>query len=228
MFLTKKPMKSLLKRSTVFIPRLIFLYQALVRYTSVCIVNVHPETKILLESGNAFIYAFWHGNSFMLLFHERHKKIQLLISKSQDGEIMKSCAEFLGYEVVRGSSSRGAISALKQLVSIMKTGKIFAISPDGPRGPRFCIQPGVIYLAKKFDLPVIPLAYDARFKKCLNNWDKYMIPFPINLLGIAKGRPVYLKNVPDEEARIMLENALHETCGECAKSIGAQAAIRVI
>ena len=95
------------------------------------------------------IYAFWHCMMLIPAYVGRNKNIQVLISQHSDGEYIAQVIKRLGFGVIRGSTKKGGAKALKTLIENAKVGFPLAITPDGPRGPRFTVQPGSIYLGKK-------------------------------------------------------------------------------
>lgn len=122
-----------------------------------------------------FIYIFWHENILMPAYHYGRPEISVLISNHSDGEMIAQACKHLGFSLVRGSSTRGGIEAIRNMVKLSKNGHI-AITPDGPKGPRGVIQPGVIYLAAKSGLPIIPMGFAFSSVKRANSWDKFVIP----------------------------------------------------
>src|SRR5271154_5673494 len=102
----------------------------------------------LLATGQPFIYACWHGQILPLLWHHRGCGAVLLISRSRDGDLVARVASHFGYRAVRGSSSRGAMSALRELGRELTAGHSVAVMPDGPRGPAHVVAPGLVAAAQ--------------------------------------------------------------------------------
>ena len=90
-----------------------------------------------------------------------------------------------------------------------------AITPDGPRGPRFKLKPGAIFAAQISRKAVVPIAYAARPAWVLKTWDKFIVPPPFARIVIAVGEPYYparrLDDSEMEAAQAELERRLHET-----------------
>jgi lysophospholipid acyltransferase (LPLAT)-like uncharacterized protein len=124
------------------------------------------------------IYAFWHGRLLPLSYLHRNEGINVLVSTHQDGEYITRVIHGLGFETSRGSSTRGGTAALRDLIATASRGVDLAITPDGPRGPRERCQPGVIFLARKLGLPVVPVSICYRPSLRLKSWDRFMIPLP--------------------------------------------------
>jgi lysophospholipid acyltransferase (LPLAT)-like uncharacterized protein len=101
-----------------------------------------------------------------------------LVSASKDGAFLAAILERFGVQPVRGSSSRRGSQALLELTSWAEQGYDLAITPDGPRGPRYVVQEGIIVLAQLTGLPIVPVNYWLKRKWTLNSWDAFQIPQP--------------------------------------------------
>ena len=113
----------------------------------------------LYREGRNIILAFWHGQQLMIPLGYRGPHPEILISQHRDGEIIYRIIKRFGFGAVRGSTTRGGHRALRQLIRLSRGGVDLVITPDGPKGPRYCVQPGVVALAKFTGLPIIPLAF---------------------------------------------------------------------
>lgn len=136
-----------------------------------------------------YIYAFWHES--MLTPATFRTRIHVLISRHADGELIAQVCRFLGFQVARGSSTRGGVPALLKLYR--RTGRThIAFTPDGPRGPRRRVQPGVIYLASLTGLPIV--AAGVGFSKAwrARSWDRFAIPRPFGTSACVIAPPVYV------------------------------------
>jgi lysophospholipid acyltransferase (LPLAT)-like uncharacterized protein len=90
----------------------------------------------------------------------------------------------LGMGSVRGSSSRRGSTALRELTEKLEIGHDLAITPDGPRGPKYSLGPGVVFLAQKTGFRILPL--HARYHRAfhLKTWDSFAIPWPFSKVSI--------------------------------------------
>ena len=113
----------------------------------------------LYQEGHNIIIAFWHGQQLMVPLCYRGSHPEILISRHRDGEIIYRIIKRFGFGAVRGSTTRGGYGALRQLIRLGRQGVDLVITPDGPKGPRHCVQSGVVALAKFTGLPIIPLAF---------------------------------------------------------------------
>jgi lysophospholipid acyltransferase (LPLAT)-like uncharacterized protein len=116
------------------------------------------------QAGRPFILAFWHGRQLMLPLGYHGSRLYILVSEHRDGELIHRIMGWFGFDTVRGSSTRGGVRALRQLVRLGRSGAALAVTPDGPRGPRCVAQAGVVELAKLTGLPILPFTFAASKK----------------------------------------------------------------
>ena len=141
----------------------------------------------LRARNSPFIFSLWHGQLLPLLWLHRRQGVALLISEHRDGELIARTASALGYELVRGSTTRGGERALLALVRELKRGKEVAITPDGPRGPAARYAPGALVAAQRSGAPIVPIAATADRAWHLKSWDRFIIPKPFAMITVAYG-----------------------------------------
>ncbi len=172
-----------------------------------------------LENQIPAICALWHGRHFLLLDQYRRqfpnrKKMCVMASRSKDGELLARILQKFNFRIVRGSSSRGAVSGLMNLIDVMREGYDTIIAVDGPRGPREIVKSGVIVLAQKTGYPIVPLSATSKNYWRINSWDKYIIPKPFSAGVVTVGEPVYVPlNANKNELelkRLLVESRLKE------------------
>ena len=168
------------------------------------------------------LWAFWHNKLFVMprLF-ERYFPGRLgaaLASASKDGEIISAFLDRFGIRAIRGSSSRGGGRALIEMKRAIEAGYIMAITPDGHRGPRYSISPGVIKLAQITGGLILPIHVTYSSYWQLKTWDGFMIPKPFSRIHITFD---VLHEVPAtvvaetfENARIHLEQMMRPQHGQ--------------
>lgn len=145
-----------------------------------------------------FIVAIWHNRLALSLIlyrkfiTERYPNRQLaaLVSASRDGGMLARVIELFRAHPIRGSSSRRGAQAVRELVAAAGEGYDLAITPDGPRGPRYIVQEGVITAAQLTGLPVLPVAYRLGWKLTLRSWDRFQIPLPFSTVEISLAEPI--------------------------------------
>ena len=104
---------------------------------------------------------------------------------------------YFGQEAVRGSSSRGARAALKQMITLGKSPYDLVFTPDGPRGPRHEVKPGVGQLAKLTGRPVVPMAFACSRGHRFASWDRFLVPFPFARAVYTFGSPLWFESGED-------------------------------
>ena len=170
--------------------------------------------RALLDSGGQVILAFWHGRLLMVTQVYPRKGLTALISLSKDGELIARTMGRLGVRSVRGSTSRGSLGGVKGLLKAAHEGADLVITPDGPRGPGMKAQMGIIQIASRTGLPIIPLSFCAEKKKVFKSWDSFQLPRLFTRGVFVCSEPQYIapRAGPEqmEAARARLERALKE------------------
>ena len=146
----------------------------------------------MIESNRPFIICAWHNDIYFSTWLLKEMNLTALISSSRDGEYINQVLNGFGFRAVRGSSTRGGIGATKQLVRCLKEGQSIAITPDGPQGPIYKVQEGIIALAKMTGVPIIPWRYEGNSCWNLNSWDNHKIPKPFSKISSVFGQPFYI------------------------------------
>lgn len=168
------------------------------------------EGQRLEKEGKGLIYAVWHNQQLFLLYPYKGQKIAPLISQSSDGEYIARCLPKFGMLAVRGSSSRGGARALIHLIHAARDGYRPMLTPDGPRGPIYKVQSGILFLAKKTGFPIIPVGTALSHKIKVGSWDKMRVPLPFGKTALTYGKAVYVKDDADmERAAKVLEEQLN-------------------
>jgi lysophospholipid acyltransferase (LPLAT)-like uncharacterized protein len=176
---------------------------------------ISPEIlRSFWEKGIPVIGAFWHGRLLMMPLVYKGKKLSFLVSPHRDGQIVGRAMQRFGFHAISGSTTRRGFSAFKKMVKAQKNGSDIAITPDGPRGPRYRVQIGVIELAKLTGRPMVPLAFSASKKTFFNTWDHFLLPCPFSKGVFICGEPIYVDENGDgahiEGRRALLESRLNE------------------
>jgi lysophospholipid acyltransferase (LPLAT)-like uncharacterized protein len=165
-----------------------------------------------LDKNEAFIFAAWHGDLSSCpanYFHTRpNGKIKTLISQSKDGEIIAKIYTLFGGEAIRGSSSKGATKALISTIKEIKSGFDIAITPDGPRGPRFSVADGVIAIAQKSGAKIVILNSKPTKYWQFKSWDKLILPKPFGKIDFYMSEPFDISNLEFEEAKNFIKEKM--------------------
>jgi len=182
---------------------------------------VNPEAVSALRAANApYVFACWHGQMLPLLWAHRDQGIAILVSEHRDGEIIARIARTIGFNSVRGSTSRGAGRALLGLVAELQRGRAVAVTPDGPRGPAGHFAPGALVAAQRAGVPLLTVGAHASSAWHLKSWDRFLIPKPFARVNVAYGGPERVGGESPREAaaevprfQALLEQALERARG---------------
>jgi lysophospholipid acyltransferase (LPLAT)-like uncharacterized protein len=163
-------------------------------------------------AGQPVIIAFWHGRILPGMCYFRDRGIVVITSLNFDGEWIARIIQRFGYGTARGSSSRNAGGALRQMIRDMRAGRSTAFTLDGPRGPGGVAKPGAIWLAMATGCPIVPFHIESDRHWALRSWDRTQIPKPFSRVALAVGEPITVPRDLDGEAvearRLELEGVL--------------------
>jgi lysophospholipid acyltransferase (LPLAT)-like uncharacterized protein len=152
--------------------------------------NVVEEGATVQTPPNSGIWCFWHQCTFAAGWHYRPFHPHVLISRSFDGELVARTLALLGYNTVRGSSSRGAVAGLLGLRAVVEGGTPVVFTADGPRGPIYVTKSGPVKLAQMTGYPIGSFHLQPERAWILGSWDRFMIPKPFSRVVVAWSRPV--------------------------------------
>ncbi len=153
------------------------------------------------------------------LLLQLHQKAQSQRRAGGDGEreqgrrhFYRACFECFRVQPVRGSTSRRGHQALRELTTWARRDYDLAITPDGPRGPCYVVQEGVIALAQLTGRPIVPVSFNLKWKIQTKSWDRFQIPLPFSRCEMIFGQPIRVPRGADEaereKLRLELENGL--------------------
>jgi lysophospholipid acyltransferase (LPLAT)-like uncharacterized protein len=152
------------------------------------VMNDRPE----LIGDARFIYAFWHEYLFVPSYLYARPDTAVLIGLHRDGELLSHINRRFGFQVVRGSTTRGGTAALLRILRDPNGARHFGLTPDGPKGPRRKCQLGAVYLASRTGLPVIPAGFGYSRSWRVDNWDRFALPLPFSRVRGVSLHPVYV------------------------------------
>ena len=171
-------------------------------------------------------FAFWHGHQFPLVYAWRKRGVVILTSLSRDGTLQSLILGGLGYHIVRGSASRGAVRGMVGTIRAVREDRDSAFAVDGPRGPYHEVKPGVLYTAMKTGVTIVPITCAVRRARIFHRaWDRYIFPLPFSRVIVAYGEGMQVSpdTDPAEFDRLALElgerlDALTALAGEALVS----------
>lgn len=173
------------------------------------------------------IIGFWHGRILPGIYYFRHRGIVVITSQNFDGEWIARIIERFGFGTARGSSSRSAGAALRQLIGHLRAGRSTAFTLDGPRGPACQAKAGAVWLACATGSPILPFHMEADRAWTLGSWDRTQIPRPFSTLSVVIGEPLFVPRETTEEGieahRRLLEDRLAALAARARQMAGREA-----
>jgi lysophospholipid acyltransferase (LPLAT)-like uncharacterized protein len=166
------------------------------RYTAVA----DAPVASLRAAGTPLVFTLWHGQMLPLLWYHRDQGVAVLVSEHKDGEIIARILQWMGYALIRGSTSRGSGRALIGLVRTLREGNDVAVTPDGPRGPRHKFAPGAAIAAQRSGAPIMPVVAHVDRYWQLRTWDGFIIPKPFARITVGYGDPTRVETSSPREA----------------------------
>ncbi len=184
------------------------------------------DEKARAESDGVLVYATWHQRMSYSFHYFGPRHVTVMISQSRDGEYVSRIAKWLGFRNVRGSSTRGGMDALKEMIQKIRAGRPAGMLADGPLGPARVAKIGAVILARDTQVPLVPITWSADRCWILNSWDRYMIPKPFARVVWYYGEPIRVppkvRREELESFRILLEDSLNRGTTWCDAQFGAE------
>lgn len=166
-----------------------------------------------LQEKKPIVASFWHYSLVFLLFFERKTQCTAMVSASKDGDYIAELARRLGFSTVRGSSNKKGAKALIAILRAVMSGSNAALVADGSQGPERIAHPGVILLASRTGVPIVPIAWSASHYFTIRSWDRTVIPKPFSRIHYFYGEsivvPGKLSQEQTETYRQLLERRLN-------------------
>jgi len=147
-----------------------------------------------IPAGPRYLYALWHEYLMLPAVTLGHPDLAVLISKHADGQLLGSLITSMGMGMVLGSTNRGGIEAVKQIVAGTAGRRHLVVTPDGPRGPRREVQPGVVYIASRTGMQLVPVGIGLQHPFRMKSWDRFAVPRPGSRAVLINGTPMDIPN----------------------------------
>jgi len=184
-------------------PFLAFLYRFVRAYAWTFRLEVENEATWMMyhQNGGRVLLCTWHQQFFAAIRHFQNYRAHrpgLIISRSKDGEIIASVASRTGWDPVRGSSSRGGVEAMRQLIEKLRQTRLAGHIVDGPQGPVGVVKNGLIRIAHAADAVIVPFYVSANRAWYFKSWDRFMLPKPFSRVRLHFGEMIRLTATEDE------------------------------
>jgi lysophospholipid acyltransferase (LPLAT)-like uncharacterized protein len=190
-------------------------------------VGGHEHYDAVVAGGRQPILCLWHGRILPGTVFLKRRGVVVMTSQNFDGEWIARIIERFGFGTARGSSSRNAAGALKQMVRELRGGHPAAFTVDGPRGPAGVAKAGAVWLAMASRCPLVPFHIESDRHWTLRSWDSAQIPKPFSRVAFVVGEPLEVPRGLDEAAlelhRVQLEQRLAALRGEALRLLGLEA-----
>ncbi len=135
-------------------------------------------------------FAIWHDKLLLPTVKFGGPDLAVLISQHADGQLLGGLIRRKGMGLVCGSTNRGGVEAVRQIVRDDFPWRHLAITPDGPRGPRREVQPGIVYVASRTGMKIVPIGVGYLRPWRLTSWDRFAIPRPTSRARLIFGHPM--------------------------------------
>ena len=183
-----------------------------------------PERTMENPPPGPMIFCVWHNRLALCMEAYRYfrsrcprKGMAAIVSASKDGGFLAEILKCFKVQPVRGSSSRRGPQALLELTSWGERGYDLAITPDGPRGPCYVVQDGVMAAAQVTGLPIVPASYHLQWKIRLKSWDRFQIPLPFSKCEMNLGSPIRIPREATDAEREAIRKQLEQTLKELSR-----------
>ncbi len=217
----KRPLDRLVE---AIVPRLAYVYirllRASMRFESR---NAEVLDRVRADHGE-YIMVFWHARWVLMRYAHPYEKLAVLASRHRDAEMLVRVLERLNVVMARGSSTRGGMIGMREMLRHVRDGYDLAITPDGPRGPRRRVKDGVLAAGRFTGKPIVPVGFGASRARRIRSWDRTLVPFPFGRGVFVYGEPFLVPaDVDDERLERMreeLERALDRVTDEADRAAG--------
>lgn len=149
-----------------------------------------PVDPLQPPEAGPFIYALWHESFLIPIAKFGNSAVAGLVSRHSDGQLLGTLLQATGMQVVRGSTNRGGVAAVRELLRGDVEKRHLAVTPDGPRGPRRAVQPGVVYLASRTGMRIVPIGVGQHRPWRMKSWDSFAVPRPFSRVRCLFGEPL--------------------------------------
>jgi lysophospholipid acyltransferase (LPLAT)-like uncharacterized protein len=209
---------------TALAPRLAYAYIRLLGATVRVTFRNREALARAREAHGPYVLVFWHARLVMMRQAYPDDRMTVLHSRHRDSRLLGQVMRRFGIDQAWGSTTDGGAAGLRDVLRRARAGSDIGIAPDGPRGPRRRVQPGVIALARLSGAPIVPVAYSARPARRLGSWDKTLVPLPFGRALFVYGDPFRVARDADpaacEAARVELERILDRLTDEADDAVG--------
>lgn len=209
----------------VVVPWAGYLYIRLLKWTTRVVRQNDQALEGIRAEGGQYILAFWHSRFVMMRYVYPDTRIVVLISQHRDAQRLGKILERFGLSTAAGSSTRGGVAGMRQVLRHVRDGFDVGIAPDGPKGPRRRVKVGVITTARLTGLPIVPVTYSCSRAVRLRSWDRTLLPKPFGRGIFRYGDPIHVPRDADEAEEERLRRRLEAILGDMTDEVDREAGI---
>jgi hypothetical protein len=188
--------------------------------------GMERHDEAIRRSGGGAVYVTWHQRMSYFFYFGGSHHVTTMVSRSRDGEYAARLATCLGFRTVRGSSSRGGTTAVRELTRRIREGELGGMLADGPQGPARVAKMGSVMIARNAGVPIIPVLRGADRCWMFNSWDRYLVPKPFARIVLLAQEPIWIppevKGEDLEAYRRLLEERLNQGTRWCDEQLGSE------
>ncbi|NOZ95335.1 MAG: lysophospholipid acyltransferase family protein [Acidobacteria bacterium] len=176
----------------------------------------------ILEEHPRAVLAMWHGRLLSGAFGGGKFCVASMASQSPDGEVAARAFEAMNVRIVRGSSTRGGQKALLRLFKMVESGEVCraGLTVDGPKGPAREVKLGIVTLARRFGVPILPASFSSRPYWMLRSWDRMVLAPPFSRMILGVGSPVMVADdLSDKEVALQVGQAIDRLTDELDREL---------
>ena len=211
--------KILFKNSIIqyFLSLVAALYIYFVSFSSSIKISNKHIPNYFWENKKPFILVFWHSQLMMISFSWKFKKkINILASGHSDGRFGALIGNYFNLRNIKTSDNKKNLS-LRPVFKILNSNEYIGITPDGPRGPKEKISEGVIKIANKTKIPIIPIGFWSSKNFSLKSWDSFLITYPFSKCSFVWGKPIKIEGINNKEQIKKYQMILEQQINLCIK-----------
>jgi lysophospholipid acyltransferase (LPLAT)-like uncharacterized protein len=189
-------------------PRLAYAYIRFLRATMRVEYRGQDALARARATSGQYVLAFWHSRFVLMRYAYPDRRLVILSSRHRDSRMLAAVMRRFGLTQAWGSSTEAGAAGLRAVLRHVRDGFDVGITPDGPRGPRRRVQPGVVAIARLAGKPIVPVTFSARPARRLRSWDRTLLPAPFARGLFVYGEPVHVPRDADPAAQERVRAAL--------------------
>jgi lysophospholipid acyltransferase (LPLAT)-like uncharacterized protein len=188
--------------------------------------GIEREREARAQGKGNIIYCTWHQRISFMTYYRRSRNVIVMISQSRDGEYVARMVEWIGIRSIRGSTTLGGTTALREIIKKIREGKDGGMLADGPLGPARVAKIGAVIMARNAKVPLVPVLWGADRCWSFNSWDRFLIPKPFARVVVYFGDPIWVpstvKGKELEAYRRVLEDSMNQWTSWCDRQLGQE------